>query len=203
MFYNKTVFRLLLEKEMKKAAKEIGLRKSVLDIGSKNAPYKKLFKTEKYTAIDLEKHENVDFQMDAQNLKFKNSSFDLVIATNVLYCVENVDKVISEAKRVLVPNGTFLASAVFLYPFIYLDNDLNRFTPLKVKKAFKNFREVKIIAFGGIIAVITNLIIKWIQYQKKPLRMILFPLKLLMFGLGFLSFYNEKFALGYFIIAKK
>ena len=46
---------------------------------------------------------------DAQSLPFKNDLFDLVAAAWVLYHVQDVDKALSEIRRVLRPNGCLIA----------------------------------------------------------------------------------------------
>lgn len=78
-----------------------------------------------YTAIDFsekmldickEKGIIANFQlMDAANLLFENSSFDVVIIANALHIIPNPNKVIEEMKRVLNENGIFYASN-FLTP---------------------------------------------------------------------------------------
>jgi len=47
---------------------------------------------------------------DAQDLPFKNNSFDTVIASEVIYCLDSPEKFVSEAYRVLRPQGTLLIS---------------------------------------------------------------------------------------------
>nr|WP_243186850.1 class I SAM-dependent methyltransferase [Clostridium muellerianum] len=49
---------------------------------------------------------------DAQKLPFKDASFDVVIANNMLYHVADREKAFSEIKRVLKHNGLFYASTV-------------------------------------------------------------------------------------------
>ncbi len=53
---------------------------------------------------------NIIFQVeDGVNLSFDNHHFDMVIVANVLHIVPNSDKMISEIKRVLKPNGLVFA----------------------------------------------------------------------------------------------
>lgn len=49
---------------------------------------------------------------DAEKLPFKDNSFDVIIANNMLYHVPDREKAFSEAKRVLKNNGLFYASTV-------------------------------------------------------------------------------------------
>jgi ubiquinone/menaquinone biosynthesis C-methylase UbiE len=49
---------------------------------------------------------------DAEALPFPDSGFDLVVAFNVLSCVANLERAVSEATRVLEPGGRLCLSAV-------------------------------------------------------------------------------------------
>lgn len=46
-------------------------------------------------------------QADIQNIPFDDSTFDFVIANMMLYHVPDIDKALSEVRRVLKPGGTF------------------------------------------------------------------------------------------------
>lgn len=50
--------------------------------------------------------------VDAQNITFKDNSFDTVIANNMLYHLSNIDNSFSEIHRVLKPGGILYASTV-------------------------------------------------------------------------------------------
>lgn len=47
---------------------------------------------------------------DIQDIRFDDCSFDLVIANHMLYHVPDIDKAVSEAYRVLKPDGYFFAA---------------------------------------------------------------------------------------------
>ena len=49
--------------------------------------------------------------IDAQSIPFNNASFDIVIASHMLYHVPDRSKALSEIKRVLKPTGRFYSSA--------------------------------------------------------------------------------------------
>lgn len=56
----------------------------------------------------LGEHKSIEYQMiDIQDIPYANHSFDIVIANMMLYHVPNLDKALSEVKRVLKPNGLF------------------------------------------------------------------------------------------------
>ena len=48
---------------------------------------------------------------DCHAIPYEDKSFDFVIANHVLFYCENVNKVLSEVKRVLKPEGTFVCSS--------------------------------------------------------------------------------------------
>ncbi|WP_125152207.1 MerR family transcriptional regulator [Clostridium rectalis] len=50
--------------------------------------------------------------VNAENIPYEDNKFDIVIANHMLYHVDNVDKALSEIKRVLKPEGRFYASTV-------------------------------------------------------------------------------------------
>ncbi len=53
---------------------------------------------------------NVSFhKMSADSLTFADATFDAVVLSNVLHLVDAPDKVLSEAKRVLLPGGKLVA----------------------------------------------------------------------------------------------
>lgn len=54
---------------------------------------------------------NISFeQVDIQQIPYKDASFDLVIANMMLYHVPDLDKALSEAARVLKPDGRFICA---------------------------------------------------------------------------------------------
>lgn len=50
-------------------------------------------------------------EIDAQNIPYEDESFDVVIARHMLYFVQDIEKDLSEIKRVLVKGGLFYATA--------------------------------------------------------------------------------------------
>lgn len=92
---------------------------SILDVGSASGWFlsniKKKFPKSKCVGVDKykeaiifgnKKYKNLNLVFgDAQNLPFKDNSFDLVICAEVLEHVNNPSKVLSEIYRVLTPGG--------------------------------------------------------------------------------------------------
>ena len=59
--------------------------------------------------------------MDIQNVPFPDNSFDIVIANHMLYHVPDIQKALSEIKRILKNNGVFYATTVGMYHLMQLE----------------------------------------------------------------------------------
>lgn len=93
----------------------------ILDLGCGNGRYYSLLKNAQYTGIDnseslvnlaRRKHPEANFQIqDALNLNFKDNAFDKIYSIAVLHHIPSCEfrlKFLSEAKRVLKPNGRII-----------------------------------------------------------------------------------------------
>lgn len=78
-----------------------------------------------------EKKSNCRFKFDIEDamaLSYKDSSFDVVIANNMLFHVSDRQKAISEISRVLKPTGIFYASTISSKHLKEIDLLVNEFT---------------------------------------------------------------------------
>lgn len=98
----------------------------LLEIGVGNGTHLKFYNTHKITGIDTSfnmlsvarkhKSENVELiEMNGEALLFQDQTFDYIILSHVIAVVDNPEKLLEEAHRVLKPNGK-----IFI---------LNHFTP--------------------------------------------------------------------------
>lgn len=85
----------------------------VLDLGGRIQPYRSLFggRARSYLALDLQVTGLVDVIGAAEQLPFRDASFDTVLCTQVLSYVSSPELVIKEAFRVLRPGGALIVSA--------------------------------------------------------------------------------------------
>ncbi len=60
--------------------------------------------------LSIVRHTFIFQQFDVQAIPFRDKSFDVVIANHMLYHVPNLDKALSEIRRVLAPKGRFYAA---------------------------------------------------------------------------------------------
>lgn len=68
-------------------------------------------------------------QADATNIQFDDNSFDAVIANHMLHHVPDIEKAISEIRRVLKPGGHFYASTTGIKNMYELQQLVNSYDP--------------------------------------------------------------------------
>jgi len=192
---NRSIPRKLLDRELNK----LYLKGMTLDIGSKRPQYSHI--CNELIALDYYRFEGVDVIADAHNLPFKENSFDNIIMTNLLEHVQEPQKVVNEAYRVLKPNGLIVVYTPFMYPIHGDPNDYWRFTDEGLKYLLKNFDIVKVIKIGGFFGVIGT----YFYFILNNLK-----LKFLLPILNIFIFLDDKFpwifkrtACGFLVVAKK
>lgn len=142
--------------------------KSVLDIGSSVGSFKKskkfdennLKNAKKYITIDINPDSGADIIADAHVLPFKDSSFDIILANNVIEHFYDPQKAVKEMKRVLKMGGQIYFTVPFLYPVHEAPHDYARFTKFGLQKLFEDFKNVQIYSRGGWFSVNANLVFK-------------------------------------------
>jgi SAM-dependent methyltransferase len=112
----------------------------LLDFGCGSKPYRSLFtQVNEYVGIDVEteghnhKNEDIDIFYDGENIPFKDNAFDSILASEVLEHVPDIDKVVSELRRVLKPCGKILITVPFVWTEHEMPYDFRRFTATGIK----------------------------------------------------------------------
>ena len=123
----------------------------ILDFGCGDARYKKFIEeNNEYIGVDSKttgfenSKKNADIYWDNQTLPFENESFDIIICTEVLHQVDDIDNTINELKRVLKKGGKLIIyEPNKLNPLIWLTHliDKNERGLLRVG-SFKRYREI-------------------------------------------------------------
>ena len=205
-FYKCSLHRELLDKEISKYALELSGK--ILDIGSKNRRYDKVFKNAKgIVAIDLKpKGENV-IAADVKKIPFDDESFDGAICFEVLEYVLETDKAFSEIARVLKDKGVFVFSVPFLDP-VHGDIDKVRYTKeawLEMLGKYFTAKDLNIL--GGRYCVIWDFFFEKIRNNyRRIFRILLLPGLLILKKIALICDKKEKnwrYPMGYFFICVK
>jgi SAM-dependent methyltransferase len=164
----------------------------VLDSGCGIMPYKKLILENKgissYIGLDIDSaidYNNIkpDFYWDGINMPFENETFDVVISTEVIEHIFNLDIYLNEVKRILKPGGVFFFTVPFLMSLHEVPHDYYRYTPYSLEIIFKRagFSDIKIKPMGGYNAAMAQMIGLWVNMylwgiNKKIMRVIAKPI---------------------------
>ena len=158
---------IFLSPQKKKLFKEINNQPfgKLLEIGVGNGSHFKYYKSHKIIGIDTsinmlkiarkQNYENIELiHMNGEILKFKESSFDYIIISHVIAVVDNPEKLLEEAYRVLKPNGT-----------VYI---LNHFTPNNWLRYIDNSFQIisKIFHFKSVFHIDSLVTIKKFKLLK-------------------------------------
>jgi len=97
----------------------------LLDFGCGNKPYESLFKVSEYVGLDIgesgfPEEKSAEIFYDGKKIPFDDSSFDSVLASEVLEHVFNPDEVILELNRVLKKDGHI----VITVPFVWFEHEI-------------------------------------------------------------------------------
>lgn len=160
---------LLRENVQRLLSEEKGLL--ILDCGCGQKPYFPFFESmsSMYIGIDLQRGKQVDIVGSVEKLPFKDSSFDVVLCTQVLEHTLSPLTLIDETYRVLRGNGFLFLSTHGVWPIHCAPFDFWRWTDLGLKRMLGKFPTVKIYECGGSIASlfqIANLYLPNIHYAR-------------------------------------
>jgi len=137
----------------------------VLDIGGKKINKRGLFhpptnNVESWQYVNIDMSTNPDYLCPADAIDVQDMSFDIVILTEVLEHLENPEKVLQEAYRILKKHGKIIISMPFLYPIHGDPDDFQRWTPSKIKQVLRqnNFLIDSLEPMGGLFSVYYDLL---------------------------------------------
>lgn len=185
--------------------------KRVIDIGGKKKNKRGLFDIGKYaesvTYVNLDRTTEPDIESDATNIPLPDNSFDIVILGEILEHVPEPQKVLTEARRLLRPGGTVLATVPFMYPIHADPFDFGRYTDYYWQEAARNlwFSDITVERQGGFYAVLALMVQHFFRSKNISWRPIQNPLVCLLMWLDTKT--TNKLLLswttGYGIILKK
>jgi SAM-dependent methyltransferase/uncharacterized protein YbaR (Trm112 family) len=146
----------------------------MLNIGSSSTRYPGVYN------LDIGKFKNVDVVADGKELPFQSNVFDTIFIENVLEHVDEPEKMIKEAYRVLRNGGMIYASIPFVFVYHGSPNDYNRYTINGLAKQLK--REGFVNIRGGIVSGAGSTINQMLRYY-----------------LALLFSFNSKFLFSFFL----
>lgn len=119
-------------------------RGNILDFGCGRSPYRNLFKNCKsYIGCDIElsghkhEHERIDVFYDGKVLPFKDQKFDWIFSSEVFEHIFNLEEVMKELNRVLIPGGKMLITVPFVWNEHEIPYDNIRYTSFGIKYLFE------------------------------------------------------------------
>ena len=154
----KSVSRVSLDFELLWQFKKLKQGGVVLDVGSKNSPYREHILCKKYLRLDIDKKSKPDICCDLHEIKWQSNYFDAVIATEVLEHLYDPQKAVDEIYRILKPGGVCVLSTRFIYPYHPDPKDYYRFTWDSLKNIFRKFSKTEIYHHGNRFQTIWQII---------------------------------------------
>lgn len=140
-YYVSVLTRKAYEKTIPKILSE-GAKYNILDYGCGVRPYEHLFKghIEKYTGVDVGDNANAELNIvPGQKLPFNDKEFGVVLSSQVLEHVENVDQYMGECNRVLKTGGFLLLSTHGTWQYHASPYDYNRWTSIGLKVLLEKY----------------------------------------------------------------
>ncbi len=148
------------------------LHGTMLDFGCGTAPYRHLFKIDRYLGLEIDapgyplKHAHSTLLYSGDRIPLEDESVDSILMTEVLEHVFNPAQVLSEFRRVLRPGGVVLVTCPFAWPLHEEPYDYARYTPFALQHLFQSGGfEVKAIEKTGnwILALVQLLLVFSVQ----------------------------------------
>jgi len=142
---------------------------TILDIGGRYQPYRRLFDTKacRYIACDVTRTELVDVVGNGESLPFGAETFDVVVATQVFDYFAQPHKAAEQIRTVLKPGGWLMMSVASVAPR-FRDDEYWRFTPKGIRGVLSDFSRVTIVpeltSIGGVIRTANLMVNTFAQY---------------------------------------
>lgn len=134
--------RKITRAKLDKFLSEHASEKKTLDIGRGNSPYARYFPNS--IGMDVVRCKDIEVMADAHVLPFKDESFEVILATEVLEHLKEPQKAIDEMRRVLKPGGKSVLSTRFIFPLHETPHDYYRFTKYGLEYLFKDWDIIEI-----------------------------------------------------------
>lgn len=139
----------------------------ILDVGCGNQPYRSWFgSVNSYTGLDVYSGERVDVVVTPyEPWPLPSASFDVVLCTQVLEHVADLQHTLTQIDMVLRPGGTVIASFPFIYNLHGEPDDYRRFSTHGARQLFPNYEYQILQPQGGIGSTLVILFLNWFDAQ--------------------------------------
>lgn len=153
----RTYSRATLDAKLREVLRGVPVDRA-LDLGSKDAPYRRLVAARRYDRLDMSCSRHPAVVGDAHRLPIRDGTYDLVLATQLLEHCHAPPAVVAEVHRVLRPGGMFVCSVPFIYVIHGDPDDFWRFTAEGLRHLLRGFARVAIWPLGNRWTAIWDLI---------------------------------------------
>lgn len=165
-YYVSVLTRKAYENTIQKLLKK-NIQFNILDFGCGVMPYKHMFEghIKKYTGVDVGNNPKADINISpGDKLPFNNDEFDVVLSSQVLEHVIDVDQYMNECYRVLKNNGYLLLSTHGTWQYHASPYDYHRWTSIGLKNLLEknNFKVIESIPILGQFALTSQLRINFL-----------------------------------------
>lgn len=175
LFNPSFIARRHLFKEVQFFSQNYGGNKRILDVGCGTKPYKNLFQKDDYAGIDIKRdvhsdsggEKAADKFYNGQNIPYNDSSFDMVISTQVFEHVECPEKLLKEIYRVLKNGGILFLTMPFVWDEHETPYDFRRFTRFEHKRILEqnNFKIISVKSTSGAFGTCGQLISNFLNEE--------------------------------------
>jgi SAM-dependent methyltransferase len=141
------------------------VRGRVLDAGCGDKPYRALFDgATEYVGLDVYAGPNVDIVVaPGEPWPLPDGHFDVLISSQVLEHVADLDFTVGEMKRVAKKGGWLVVSVPFIYNEHGSPNDFQRFTVYRAIQLFPEYEVVRLKKQGGLGSTVSILVLNWVD----------------------------------------
>lgn len=146
----------------------------VLDVGCGRKPYAGwLSSATTHVGIDIQSAEGIDLIVDLNGVwPIQSASFDVILCTQVLEHVRNMDGVMEEMLRVLKPGGILILTVPFCYNEHGTPGDYRRFPVPGIQAILdRHYVVIELKRQGGFGSTAGQLFLNWLEYScnQRPL----------------------------------
>ena len=131
---------------------------SILDVGCKYKPYRRLFegRASRYVGMDLEPFHGVEVRGDAQALPFGSATFDLVLCTQAFYLMADFRAALSEFARITRPGGKIILTTIGIWPYPPSVR-LHRWSRVELEEVLSDYGDAEVEESGGYLQLVPQL----------------------------------------------